>query len=137
MYSEAMDYGLATGFTMPFYSPGGEHSVLVIHNPNIVEFLKQDTSLQFCIGQIGLYYHQHLMDLLSKANEGHEIQLTKRELECLTLTAYNKTAAEIAEMLNIVVRTVAFHLENVNNKLGCKNKYQSVAKAIAIGLIVM
>lgn len=136
MFGEALDYGLATGISMPFYSQTGEHSVLVIHNENIVKFFEKDPSLQFCINQIGQYYHQHILGLLLTVDNHEAVQLTKRELECLVLTSYNKTAAEIAEMLNITVRTVGFHIEHVNNKLGCKNKFQSVVKAIALGLIV-
>ncbi len=61
--------------------------------------------------------------------------LTSREIECLNWTAKNKIAEEVAQIINRTKRTVDFHLSNVNHKLGTKNKYQAVVKALELGII--
>ena len=135
MFSEALDYGLETGVSIPFHSATGEKSMLVIHSPNIDKLLQQhNQSLQHTLHILGLYFHQQITDLLDTNNKP-QIQLTKREIQCLQLTMLHKNAAEIAEALSISKRTVGFHIENANHKLECKNKYQSVLKALQLGLL--
>ena len=53
------------------------------------------------------------------------MHLTKREQECLLLTAKAWRVEKIAKELKITPRTVNFHIQNANKKLGMNNKYQS------------
>ena len=55
-------------------------------------------------------------------------QLTQREKQCLALTAKSWRVDQIAKELKISSRTVNFHLQNANKKIGTNNKYQSVHK---------
>lgn len=52
--------------------------------------------------------------------------LTKREQECLRLTAEGFRLEMIAQLLKISKRTVNFHLQNANKKLGVTNKYLAI-----------
>ncbi|MEK6734723.1 MAG: helix-turn-helix domain-containing protein [Pseudomonadota bacterium] len=61
---------------------------------------------------------------LIKAHDGHFTKLTKRETECLKIFANNKTAKEIANILNLSHRTVELHLEHIKQKLGISFKNQ-------------
>lgn len=62
-------------------------------------------------------------------------ELSEREREILTLASHGKTAAEMAAKLAITERTVAFHVNNIVEKLGAANKTHAVARALRLGLI--
>lgn len=61
--------------------------------------------------------------------------LSAREVEILTLASNGKTAADMALVLAITERTVAFHINNIAEKLGAANKTHAVALALRQGLI--
>ena len=61
--------------------------------------------------------------------------LTRREKECLLWATEGKTAWETSRILSIAERTVTFHLQNVQGKLGVNNRQQAVARAVSLGLI--
>lgn len=136
MFKEALDYGLKSGISIPIYNHRAEVAILVIHSKNILQQLKQDPELMAYLHHMALHYHQKVTELLAvKQTNLSLVKLTKRETECLKLTAHNKSAQEIADLLKITPRTVAFHIENANRKLHTKNKYQSIAKIIDLELL--
>ncbi len=65
-------------------------------------------------------------NFLSKLGEKNEfiqqVQLTKREIECLKYYIRGKSSQLIAPKLSISKRTVEHYLENIKNKFGCMNK---------------
>lgn len=62
-------------------------------------------------------------------------QLTDREVEVLTHLAQGEKAREIAERLDITVRTVAAHIKSTCDKLGASNGANAVAIALTRDLI--
>ncbi|MCR9284888.1 MAG: helix-turn-helix domain-containing protein [Rhodobacteraceae bacterium] len=61
--------------------------------------------------------------------------LSTRERKVLELTAYGKTAGEIADVLDISQRTVHAHLQNASVKLNASNKTHTVVEALRYGQI--
>jgi DNA-binding CsgD family transcriptional regulator len=61
--------------------------------------------------------------------------LSAREVEILSLASHGKTAPEMSGALAISERTVAFHINNIVEKLGASNKTHAVALALRQGLI--
>jgi len=61
--------------------------------------------------------------------------LSKRELECLKLTANGYTSDEIARLLKLSVHTANQYLSNSTQKLNAVNRMHAVAKALRTGLI--
>lgn len=61
--------------------------------------------------------------------------LSAREGEILSLASHGKTAPEMSAALAISERTVAFHINNIVEKLGAANKTHAVALALRHGLI--
>lgn len=61
--------------------------------------------------------------------------LTRREVECLTLAGLGHTVVESGRALLISGRTVEFHLRNAGEKLGATTKLRAVALAVGCGLI--
>jgi DNA-binding CsgD family transcriptional regulator len=61
--------------------------------------------------------------------------ISKRELECLKLTANGYTSEDIARLLKLSVHTANQYLTNTAHKLDAVNRMQAVAKALRMGLI--
>jgi DNA-binding NarL/FixJ family response regulator len=64
-----------------------------------------------------------------------EEELTARELEGLTLIRDGCKNKQIADQLTISENTVNFHIKNVVDKLGAKDRTHAVAIAIRRGLL--
>ncbi len=62
-------------------------------------------------------------------------QLTPRELEVLGLAAMGKRNKEIAEELNISVRTVEGHFKVIYDKLGLSSRIEAVLYAVSNHLV--
>ena len=62
-------------------------------------------------------------------------ELTKREIEIIKLIGNGLTTKEIAEKLNISIKTVETHRTHIFKKLNCKNIADLIKKAMNIGLI--
>jgi DNA-binding CsgD family transcriptional regulator len=61
--------------------------------------------------------------------------ISKRELQCLTLTANGLTSEDIAAELGLSVHTANQYLTNTTQKLNAVNRMHAVAKALRLGLI--
>jgi DNA-binding NarL/FixJ family response regulator len=69
------------------------------------------------------------------ARREHEVPLTRREREVISLLADGLTGREIAELLVIAPSTAAKHIEHVVEKLGARSRTQAVVKAYRLRLI--
>ena len=94
---------------------------------------------EICKGES--YIQPSLIPLLNakrieKSEDSDKIhELTKRELEVLTLLAVGMYNKEIAEKLNISERTVKNHISNLFKKLGVTDRTQAAVFAIRNNLI--
>jgi len=61
--------------------------------------------------------------------------ISRRELECLRLTANGLTSGEIARKLHLSIHTANQYLANTAHKLNAVNRVHAVAKALRAGLI--
>jgi DNA-binding CsgD family transcriptional regulator len=130
MITEALDFNLSTGISIPIHDLNNETSLLVIHDQNIKHQFNNKPYLPMIFQQLAFYYHNRLSHFIHIKKNTVNSCLTPREIECLNLTAQFKTAKEIARQLNISSRTVGFHIENANKKLGAKNKFEAISKLI-------
>ncbi|TIN31266.1 MAG: helix-turn-helix transcriptional regulator [Mesorhizobium sp.] len=69
------------------------------------------------------------------SDAGRMRAISKRELECLKLTANGNTSEEIAQLLKLSVHTANQYLTQSTQKLNAVNRNQAVAKALRLGLI--
>ena len=63
--------------------------------------------------------------------------LTSRETEILQLVADGRTNDDIAEIVNVSVKTIQVQLTSVYSKLGARNRTEAVVQAIRRGLVVL
>lgn len=61
--------------------------------------------------------------------------ISRRELECLMLTAAGRTSEDMARILGLSIHTTNQYLTSAAAKLDAVNRTQAVAKAIRLGLI--
>lgn len=75
--------------------------------------------------------------LINKVTTGEDIgaDLTKRELEILTLLVEGLSNREIAERLVISISTVKFHVSSIISKLGAASRTEAVAIALQNNLV--
>jgi DNA-binding response OmpR family regulator len=64
-----------------------------------------------------------------------QIDLSDREIECLTWAARGKTSAEIGQIIDTSKRNVDFHIETACRKLNVVTRVQAAVKAVSGGLI--
>jgi LuxR family transcriptional activator of conjugal transfer of Ti plasmids len=136
IYSEAADFGIRCGITIPIHSFGSQLSTFTITfdaRPRTGRdfFLRYRHYLHL----LALHYHAGIEALEAEADRQAVIRLTPRERECLSWTAQGKTAWEISVILSIAEDTVVFHLKNAMKKLGVHSKHHAVVKSITLGLI--
>lgn len=136
MRLDSLDYGTEKGITIPIHGPREDFATFVVFQMQGENCLEQWHELEYILFVAGYYYYAYLQPQLLKTQEPVEkFQLNKREMQCLVLIAKQYSMNAIAKNLNITVRTVNYHIQRLNKKLGTKNKYQSVAKALQNGLI--
>jgi DNA-binding NarL/FixJ family response regulator len=70
---------------------------------------------------------------LQEENDGH--LLTPRQSDILRLVSIGHTNREIAEMLEISVRTVEVHRFNLMRRLSVRNVAQLLRRALQLGLL--
>ncbi|MFZ5884697.1 MAG: response regulator transcription factor [Chloroflexota bacterium] len=61
-------------------------------------------------------------------------ELTRRELEILGLIARGWRNRQIAEYLQVKIRTVKYHTTNIYSKLGVKSRSEAIAWAWKHGI---
>ncbi len=80
-----------------------------------------------------------LMDSLRKANntavDSQLVALTRMEVKILALLGRGQSNKEIAHKLELSVKTVKNHLNNMFQKLGVTNRTEAVVKGIDLGII--
>jgi DNA-binding NarL/FixJ family response regulator len=82
------------------------------------------------------YYYTAVFQFFSTAKPTALPLLTQQEMTCLTMQAHYFSVEHIAKELKIKPRTVHFHFQNANKKLGVANKFDAVNKALELGIIV-
>jgi DNA-binding NarL/FixJ family response regulator len=72
---------------------------------------------------------------LSQSAPAHADKLTDREREVLQLLAEGRTMKEVAAVLKVTPRTVAFHKYEVMRRLGVRTGAELVQYAVRLGLV--
>lgn len=64
-----------------------------------------------------------------------DVEITQRQLECLSWTQEGKSAVDIGQILGISARTVEGHLAKVCSHFGVRTRIQAVIKAKDLGFL--
>ncbi len=124
---ESIEYGIDKGLSIPVYGPHHDFASLTLHQFRNEKGLANYEIKQFeWMVAAKIFYHYIRKILQLDKNEIAPYNLTKREKQCIELTAKLWRVEQIAKELKISPRTVNFHIQNANKKLGTNNKYQTM-----------
>jgi DNA-binding CsgD family transcriptional regulator len=143
-FEKARELGLATGVTQPIHGPRGDWSSISFIKDRAG--LRSERDVLAALPQCQLltsFAHEAVERIITRRLDGliavprpvPESSLSDRENECLQLAALGRTLQQIAGILPISERTVAFHLANARRKLNAASLRHAVTKAASIGLI--
>jgi LuxR family transcriptional activator of bioluminescence operon len=136
MRLDSRAFGATKGISIPIHGYQEDFACFLVVQMKDETCLDDWPNAQYELFTIAYYYYSYLQKLLLKNQTPVEkYQLQKRELQCLHLIAKQYSVTQISQSLNITVRTVNYHIQRLNKKLGAKNKYQSVMKALQHGLL--
>lgn len=137
MRLDSIQFGAEKGISIPIHGPHEDFACFLVVQMVGETCLSDWENLQGELFVVAYYYYSHLQKLLLKEQKPIEkYQLNKREIQCLDLVAKHFSVSKIAQNLNITPRTVNYHIQRLNKKLGTQNKYQSVIKALQQGLVI-
>jgi DNA-binding CsgD family transcriptional regulator len=143
-FQRARELGLATGVTQPMHGPRGDWSSISFIKDRAG--LRSERDVLAALPQCQLltsFVHDAVGRIVARQVDGSipvrppasETSLSGRESECLELAALGRTIQQIATILPISERTVAFHLVNARRKLQADSLRHAVTKAASRGLI--
>lgn len=136
MRLDSLAFGIERGLSIPLHTPNGAHAIFLVAEGRNENCLSAWESLQYTLLPVAHLYCHHVTRLLLKTLEvERNLPITSREQQCLMLIFKRFSMEAIAAQLCITPRTVNYHIQKVNKKLGVKNKHQAAAKARELGLI--
>lgn len=128
---EADRYRLCDGIVFPMFDPNSWQSVISLATDDKGGLAKESIG---CLYLLSSYCAMTANNLLRKAEQADR-QLTDREKEILQWVSRGKTDWEIGRILRMTEGSVTQRLAHIRNKLGVKNRPQTVSQAIRLGLI--
>lgn len=136
LWSEARSSGLCVGRAQSSFDARGVGGLLTLsrsQDPLSENELRAKNSQMSWLANVAHFAFSRL--LAPRINPLNLAALTKREIEVLKWTADGKTSFDTAEILNVEVDTVNFHLKNAVAKLGASNRTSAVVQAVSLGLL--
>ena len=119
-----------SGIAFPVHADRGQCGLVVFLGSEIA--LLQDALYEIHARCFSLFA---AVARIRPGDAGRMRAISKRELECLKLTANGNTSEEIARLLKLSVHTANQYLTQSTQKLNAVNRNQAVAKALRLGLI--
>jgi len=137
LFREAAEHGLRHGFSVPVHGGHGEGGVLSLARaePPLPEALGERQRLFQQAQWFAAVLQTKLRALVFEETESEARPLTPRERDCLRLAAEGQSAQDIARVLRITERTVVFHLNHAEEKLGTTRRQHAIARGVALGQI--
>ncbi|MER9169100.1 helix-turn-helix transcriptional regulator [Mesorhizobium australicum] len=120
----------SSGIAFPVHADRGQCGLVVFLGSEIA--LPQDALCEIHARCFSLFA---AVARMRPGDVGRMRSISKRELECLKLTANGNTSEEIARLLKLSVHTANQYLTQSTQKLNAVNRNQAVAKALRLGLI--
>ena len=135
---EAIRFGVGTqGFTVPIRGPNGQFALFTVNDT--VDDVTWESFIEDHKSDLILIAHAFNERALA-FEEGSTLSLpslSPRELSAMTLLAKGLSRAQAAEAMKISEHTLRVYIEAARHKLGAINTTHAVARALAMGLIVV
>jgi DNA-binding CsgD family transcriptional regulator len=137
LFREAAAHGLCHGLSVPVHGAHGEGGLMSLAGPEPLPPTGPGRLQLFQRAQwFTAVVHARMRRLVFEEQfRGTSESLTTRERECLQMAAQGLSAQVIGRDMNIAERTVVFHLNRAEEKLGARRRQHAVAIAVALGEI--
>lgn len=129
--------GLRAAYIVPVHLPRGRVGAVGwwgdLPTPGLIRL--SDTAAGALL-LLAIYFFEVLRRTARDEMAGRSsVELSGREVECLTLAANGLTDGEIATRLQLSAHTIHFHLTNAATKLNARNRTHAVGLAAQLGII--
>ncbi|WNJ93547.1 LuxR family transcriptional regulator [Bosea sp. 685] len=134
IWAAISEWGWTDAFVVPIHGPSGYVAMLTMASRETKLDLTYAARMR--LYTLAVVTHERCRALRNLI-PAPDLQgaLTVRELECLKWVADGQTDDRIGTILGISSDTVRFHVDNVRNKLGVRNRTQAVAQLCVAGLL--
>lgn len=134
-FEDAAAHGVGNcGYSIPIADRGGKRAMFTVNmDSEESAFRAYVTGKEKHLHDIAMILHGRAL-----AETGNDVEvpaLSRREIQCLNLTAQGKDGSSIAEILKISEFTVRDYLKAARRKLGCATIAQAVYEATRLRLI--
>lgn len=119
------------GVGLPLIARDGAQGVAVFTGEQLCPSVENLVHIHACCNAL----FDELPEVMPEREESSQPAISRRELQCLKLTANGLTSEEIAQELGLSVHTANQYLANAVQKLDAANRIHAVAKALREGLI--
>lgn len=137
LFQDAARFGLREGYAFPIHGRNGLVGGVFIGGEGCLfstsELLIVDAAMRASFWRL-LDYSGHAKELLAPPDLSIA-QVTRRELDILTLLAQGSTSPEIGKTLKISSHTVDWYINGIQRRFDAKNRQHVVALAFRYGLI--
>jgi LuxR family quorum-sensing system transcriptional regulator CciR len=133
--SEAVAFGLGTGFTVPAYIPGEYHGTCSFAAPSLDRLKRNALPMAQLCGTFAFEAARQIMRRRMKLDQEPLPDLRPREREALVLVGQGKTDAEIGQILGISRATAHGHVEGARRAYGNAQRAYMIVRALFDGQI--
>lgn len=137
LWEHQAPFGYRNGVQVALHSGAGRHFLLGIDRPDTLP--EDDAALGRLLADVQLlavYAQDAAVRVLIPPEESTLVpHLTPRQLDVLRWYRDGKTTSETAEILNVTIHAVDYHLRCIREKFGVADTRQALMKAISVGLI--
>lgn len=127
----ARNQGLRSGVSFAMHGAGGAWGMLNLSCNEELQSSRPRLDRSMPYNQLlSVYVFEAAARTIQPEPGTSECSLTEREMECLFWCSEGKTSWETSKILNISERTVFFHIQNAQHKLGAVNRIQAVRMAM-------
>lgn len=138
MRLDSLKFGAEKGVSIPIHGPQEDFAILLLVQMKGEKCLEKWLEIQSELFAAAYYFYFYLQKKMVQEHfPNQSSSLSQRELQCLQLIAKQYSTEKIANQLGLTERTVNYHIQRLNKKLGVKNKYQALIKALQKKLIAL
>lgn len=139
LWRKAQEHDLRAGVSFLISLSDSPMRVVLSLSSHDVKDIKK-SEVNFLYDNVAHHIAHSVMDAVKERMDGYGglssyVPLSVRETDVLRFSADGLTSTDISENLHVTRSTVHFHMRNIKEKLGCRNKTQAVAKAVLLGYI--
>lgn len=133
-FSEAADFGIKSGMTIPVRTAFGHLSMLTLASNMPTAGVADDIDQVEAASAMG-FLHARLEQIKATPIARAQLLLTANQIRCLRWSAEGKSMKDIAVLEKMSFGTVNFHLNNARKALNAGSLAQATAIAVRLHLI--